>query len=186
MREIGWEILAVFVAIACAGSGCAQTTKDAGRIEIYVMPYYNSAGPKINVGQYSEGLNAKSEPKFVATISRMKQNWAKLSFIEMYVAAIRLYDMGYRNEATYWFYTASIVDAFLPRFSMRGKRAGLAIAGSNFLKRKSHFINWQVLISTATPLATLNVSLGLLTPCSLFALSPSLYWPTFIFGPAEL
>jgi hypothetical protein len=61
MREIGWEILAVFVAIACAGSGCAQTTKDAGRIEIYVMPYYNSAGPKINVGQYSEGLNAKSE-----------------------------------------------------------------------------------------------------------------------------
>ncbi|HYL26734.1 MAG TPA: hypothetical protein VEW74_02805 [Candidatus Nitrosotalea sp.] len=36
----------------------------------------------------------------------MKKTWRKLSFIELYVAAIRLYDAGYRNEATYWFYTA--------------------------------------------------------------------------------
>jgi hypothetical protein len=99
-------LFSLLVASCCAGSGRAQATKDAGRIEIYVTPYYNCAGPRINIGQYSEGLSAKSDAKFVATISRMKQNWANLSFIELYVGAIRLYDMGYRNEATYWFYSA--------------------------------------------------------------------------------
>jgi hypothetical protein len=36
----------------------------------------------------------------------MKKQWGRLSFVELYVAAIRLYDLGYRNEATYWFYSA--------------------------------------------------------------------------------
>ncbi|HXO16871.1 MAG TPA: hypothetical protein VN909_01745, partial [Candidatus Dormibacteraeota bacterium] len=37
---------------------------------------------------------------------RMKEHWTELDFVELYVGAIRLYDHGYRNEATYWFYTA--------------------------------------------------------------------------------
>jgi hypothetical protein len=36
----------------------------------------------------------------------MKKNWDQLTFPELYVAAIRLYDLGYRKEAVYWFYTA--------------------------------------------------------------------------------
>ena len=36
----------------------------------------------------------------------MKRQWQQLSFVELYVGAIRLYDLGYRNEATYWFYSA--------------------------------------------------------------------------------
>jgi hypothetical protein len=36
----------------------------------------------------------------------MKKEWQRLSFVELYVTAIRLYDAGYRDEATYWFYTA--------------------------------------------------------------------------------
>ncbi|MGB8520518.1 MAG: hypothetical protein WCD38_10205, partial [Candidatus Tumulicola sp.] len=28
------------------------------------------------------------------------------SFLELYVGAVRLYDLGYRDEATYWFYSA--------------------------------------------------------------------------------
>jgi hypothetical protein len=36
----------------------------------------------------------------------MERQWQRLSFPQLYVGAIRLYDLGYRNEAVYWFYTA--------------------------------------------------------------------------------
>jgi hypothetical protein len=79
---------------------------DAGRINAYVTPYYNSAGPLIRIGKYSAGLASKKQNEFVATIRAMKKEWKQLSFVELYVGAICLYDAGYRNEATYWFYSA--------------------------------------------------------------------------------
>ena len=36
----------------------------------------------------------------------MKKDWDRLTFPELYVGAIRLYDLGYRKEAVYWFYSA--------------------------------------------------------------------------------
>jgi hypothetical protein len=79
---------------------------DPGHINAYVTPYYNSAGPAIKVGKYSVGLASKKPGEFVATILRMKKQWGALNFLELYVGAIRLYDLGYRWEATYWFYSA--------------------------------------------------------------------------------
>src|SRR5690242_12820661 len=51
-------------------------------------------------------------------ILKMTQSWNELRFPEMHVAAIRLYDLGFRNESTYWSYSpqyrgrqfASLVD----------------------------------------------------------------------------
>ena len=94
------------VALALTHSVVAQTISDPARIEVYITPFYNSKGPAIEVGSWSKGLSANSEPEFVATISKMTQSWNTLRFPEMYVAAIRLYDLGFRNEATYWFYSA--------------------------------------------------------------------------------
>jgi hypothetical protein len=91
---------------ACVGVARGQTINDPSRMDVYVTPYYNSKGPAIEVGRFSKGLAATNEPEFVATISNMKQAWGSLSFPEMYVAAIRLYDLGFRNEAIYWFYSA--------------------------------------------------------------------------------
>jgi hypothetical protein len=79
---------------------------DAGRINAYVTPYYESAGPLIRIGKYSAGLASKKQNEFVATIRAMTKEWKQLSFVELYVGAICLYDAGYRNEATYWFYSA--------------------------------------------------------------------------------
>src|ERR1043166_10227307 len=98
--------IALFVFIGCAGFGVGQTITDPAHVEVYVTPYYNSKGPVIDVGRFSGGLAAKSEPEFVATISKMKQSWDTLNFPEMYVAAIRLYDLGFRKESIYWFYSA--------------------------------------------------------------------------------
>ncbi|MGA8576832.1 MAG: hypothetical protein WB609_14250 [Candidatus Cybelea sp.] len=79
---------------------------DAGRIDAYVTPYYDSSRPVIRIGKYSSGLASANEATFVATISQMKKDWNRLSFMQLYVGAIRLYDLGYRWEATYWFYSA--------------------------------------------------------------------------------
>ena len=100
--------LPALLAIVVLGGAVAtgQTINDPARIEIYVTPYYNSKGPVIEVGQFSSGLAAKNESEFVATISKMKQSWDNLKFAEVYVAAIRLYDLGFRKESIYWFYSA--------------------------------------------------------------------------------
>src|SRR5947209_19996032 len=83
-----------------------QPVSDPSHIDVYVTPYYNSKGPSISVGGFSSGLASAKEDEFVTPIARMKNDWDQLTFPELYVAAIRLYDLGYRKEAVYWFYTA--------------------------------------------------------------------------------
>jgi len=97
------------VALLLAGSFLATpraSASDPAHIAMYVTPWYNSSGPVIKIGQYSSGLASRNPAAFVATIRRMKAHWNSLSFLELYVGAIQLYDRGFRNEATYWFYSA--------------------------------------------------------------------------------
>lgn len=94
------------LALAFVSPAYGQIVGNPAKIEVYITPYYDSKGPSINVGSFSQGLAAKKEAEFVSVISKMKQSWNDLRFPEMYVAAIRLYDLGFRNEATYWFYSA--------------------------------------------------------------------------------
>src|SRR6266480_2746343 len=75
-------------------------------IDAYITPYYNSKGPEVSVGRFSSGLASAKEDDFLTTIAEMKKDWNRLTFPEVYVGAIRLYDLGYRKEATYWFYSA--------------------------------------------------------------------------------
>jgi hypothetical protein len=84
----------------------AALNNDPAHIAVYVTPYYNSEGPAIQVGRFSSGLASSNENEFLSTIATMKRQWQQLSFPELYVGAIRLYDLGYRDEAVYWFYTA--------------------------------------------------------------------------------
>lgn len=114
---------------ACAANGANHTTTGAprsvgaqpvmnpARIAAYVTPYYNSDGPSIHVGPFSSGLASHDERRVLATTERMKRRWPQLSFPELYVGAIRLYDLGYRNEAVYWFYTAQY----------RGRQVGILL-----------------------------------------------------------
>jgi hypothetical protein len=83
-----------------------QPEINPSHIDVYVTPYYNSKGPEISVGRFSSGLASAKESDFLSTIAKMKKNWDQLTFPELYVAAIRLYDLGFRKESVYWFYTA--------------------------------------------------------------------------------
>jgi hypothetical protein len=84
----------------------AQPEVNPSHIDVYVTPYYNSKGPEVRVGRFSSGLASAKEDDFLTTIGEMKKDWDRLTFPELYVGAIRLYDLGYRKEAVYWFYSA--------------------------------------------------------------------------------
>ena len=127
------------VALAVTQPLVGQTITDPARIEVYITPFYNSKGPAIEVGPWSKGLSAKSEPEFVAAISKMKQSWNTLRFPEMYVAAIRLYDLGFRNEATYWFYSAQYRGRLFASLVDREKMGDMGAPGFELVQAANAF-----------------------------------------------
>jgi hypothetical protein len=126
-----------------AGFGCAvaagQTITDPAHVEVYVTPYYNSKGPAIDVGRFSSGLAAKSEAEFVAMISKMKQSWDSLNFPEVYVAAIRLYDLGFRKESIYWFYSAQYRGRLFATLIDRDKMGSMGSPGFELVQAQNAF-----------------------------------------------
>jgi hypothetical protein len=105
-RNTSGLALAFLASAGLAVGETMNTVNNPAHVDVYVTPYYNSAGPTIDVGPFSKGLNASNDAEFVGTISKMKESWNHLNFAEMYVGAICLYDRGFRNEAVYWFYSA--------------------------------------------------------------------------------
>lgn len=73
---------------------------------IYISPYYDSEGLQINVGPFSDELAAATADSISDLSTKMKSEWESLPIETMYIASIRLYDLGHKNEAVYWFYSA--------------------------------------------------------------------------------
>jgi hypothetical protein len=149
MKFNTFGLVIAFLASADLALGQAMNTmNNPAHIEVYVTPFYNSAGPAIDVGSFSKGLGASSEAEFVGTITKMKQSWNNLKFPEMYVGAIRLYDRGFRNEAVYWFYSAQYRGRLFTSLLDDGKMGGigdpgfeLAHAGNAFQQLVGQYIN---------------------------------------------
>ena len=133
------NLIAVLIFIGCAGLAVGQTITDPAHIEVYVTPFYNSKGSVIEVGPFSDGLAAKSESEFVATISKMKQSWETLNFPETYVAAIRLYDLGFRKESIYWFYSAQYRGRLFASLIDREKMGSIGNAGFELFQAQNAF-----------------------------------------------
>jgi hypothetical protein len=131
--------IAFLVSIGCAGLAAGQTITDPAHIEVYVTPYYNSKGPAIDVGPFSSGLAAKNEPEFVATIAKMKKSWDTLNFPETYVAAIRLYDLGFRKESIYWFYSAQYRGRLFAGLIDRDKMGSMGDPGFELFQAQNAF-----------------------------------------------
>jgi hypothetical protein len=131
--------IALLVFIGCAVFAAGQTITDPAHIEVYVTPYYNSKGPTIDVGPFSSGLAAKNEPEFVATIAKMKKSWETLNFPETYVAAIRLYDLGFRKESIYWFYSAQYRGRLFATLIDRDKMGSMGSPGFELFHAQNAF-----------------------------------------------
>jgi hypothetical protein len=84
-------------------------------------------------------LAAKNESEFVATISKMKQSWDTLNFPETYVAAIRLYDLGFRKESIYWFYSAQYRGRLFATLIDRDKMGSIGDPGFELFQAQNAF-----------------------------------------------
>jgi hypothetical protein len=133
------KLIALLVFVSCAGLAVGQTITDPAHIEVYITPYYNSKGPAIEVGPFSNGLAAKKEAEFVATIAKMKNSWNTLNFAETYVAAIRLYDLGFRKDSIYWFYSAQYRGRLFASLIDREKMGSMGDPGFELFQAQNAF-----------------------------------------------
>ena len=131
--------IALLVFIGCAGLAAGQTITDPAHIEVYITPYYNSKGPAVDVGPFSNGLAAKSESEFLAAIAKMKASWETLNFPEVYVAAIRLYDLGFRKDSIYWFYSAQYRGRLFATLIDQNKMGSIGNAGFELFQAQNAF-----------------------------------------------
>lgn len=136
MKSLLANLLAVFLSNQmCVG----QEIKDPARIEVYVTPYYNSNGPAIDIGPFSKGLGTSSESEFLEAIAKMRTSWDTLKFTEMYVAAIRLYDRGFRRESIYWFYSAQYRGRLFGTLLDQRKMGGIGESGFELSRAANAF-----------------------------------------------
>ena len=102
---------------------CSCNTKSANdRIGIYIEPYYNSSPFKINVGPYSEALKSDDEEKILDLAQTIKTDIDKVDLMTLYVLSTRLYDLNKKDEAVYWFYTASFRRNVLKQIALENER----------------------------------------------------------------
>jgi hypothetical protein len=81
-------------------------------IGIYVQPYYAAASdrslsPHVAVHKSLDGLLASNAPKdIIAARDAIMANPQAITPMTMMVLAIRLYDVGLRDDSVFWFYAA--------------------------------------------------------------------------------
>src|ERR671930_767116 len=127
------------ITFVCHALLAAQPELNPAQIDVFVTPYYNSKGPEVSVGRFSSGLASKNEADFLAIIAHMKKDWDRLTFPELYVAAIRLYDLGYRKEAVYWFYSAQYRGRQFGVLLDQAKRGSIGSPGFELLHAQNAF-----------------------------------------------
>jgi len=111
IKNSSMRIVMMLIVFACACHAANHARSEPpdralAPMPIYVTPYYNSQGPKIDVGPFSKELTEATAATISALAAKMKQQWDTLPVETMYVLAIRLYDLGLKDDAVYWFYSA--------------------------------------------------------------------------------
>ncbi len=91
---------------------CAQAADPVRYIDIYVEPFYRAAAtpqgrPQVLVGkQFNDLLASNKREDILAARDRILADPKLITPMTMMVLAIRLYDVGLRDDAVFWFYVA--------------------------------------------------------------------------------
>ena len=75
-------------------------------IPIIVPQFYDSEGLQIRVGNYSQQLGTDDLQEMTGLAQEMARHREELTPEQMFVLAIRLYDLGEKDNSVYWFYEA--------------------------------------------------------------------------------
>jgi hypothetical protein len=102
----------LLLSIACAAACTAAPAAPVKRIDIYVTPYYEAAKapggtPTVAVGKaYATLLASNSREDIIRARDEINKNNSLVTPMTMMVLAIRLYDVGLRDDSVFWFYAA--------------------------------------------------------------------------------
>lgn len=96
--------LIILVIILFFNIGFSQNSK--GKIPFYAIPYYNYEPLTITIGKYKNELltNDVNQLKKIEAIIKADINNTDIE--SLYILSIRLYDLGKKDDAFYWFQTA--------------------------------------------------------------------------------
>jgi hypothetical protein len=117
---LGVGTVALLVACASARPETPSAVTQAGspkvapvtQVEVYVLPYYQSAStpdgrPMVSVGDRFDPLLASTKREDVtAARDAIRSKPQMVTPMTLMVLAIRLYDLGLRDESVFWFYVA--------------------------------------------------------------------------------
>ena len=96
---------------ALFGGGC-MAAGPVTSVDIYVQPYYQSSvsanePPRVAVSKDYDVLLSSSDPKNILAVAKaVASNSGLITPMTLMVLAIRLYDVGLRDESVFWFYVA--------------------------------------------------------------------------------
>ena len=102
-------LAAIGTAASIVGTHAAEPVRHIG---IYVQPYYESAQetggtPRVAVGRsYDALLSSTKREDIIAARDLIQRDPKRVTPMSMMVLAIRLYDVGLRDDAVFWFYAA--------------------------------------------------------------------------------
>lgn len=105
-------ILVLSLMVLAVLTGAAQAAEPVKRIGIYVEPYYAAAGnpgeaPRVAVGRSFDALLASVKKEdILAARDKIRAEPDLVTPMTLMVLAIRLYDVGLRDDAVFWFYAA--------------------------------------------------------------------------------
>ena len=93
-------VLFTFNAITTSGQGTI------GHIPFYAEPYYNYDPLKITIGKYKNELLTNDTTKLMILANKIKADINNTDIESLYFLSVRLYDLGKKDDAFYWFQTA--------------------------------------------------------------------------------
>lgn len=119
MRRSIFPVFLAYLLFMILSSGCASllasptptsapvpTAIPTKPMSVSVLPFYDSQEILINVGDFSERLRAGDLQTLTVIAQEMTLQKEVLTPELMYVLAIRLYDLGDKDNSIYWYYEA--------------------------------------------------------------------------------
>ena len=96
--------LIILMFILLVNFGFSQNNN--GKIPFYALPYYNYDPLTITIGKYQKELLVDNVDELKKVEEKIKNDINNTDIESLYILSIRLYDLGQKEDAFYWFQTA--------------------------------------------------------------------------------
>lgn len=135
------SILLLIIFILISSFGYAQSKN--GRIPFYALPYYNYEPLTIAIGKYQKELLSNDISELEELETKIKNDLNNTDIASLYILSVRLYDLGKKDDAFYWFMTAQARARIFMNMLDKRRMGGI---GSEAFELKQLFNSFNQLI----------------------------------------